>query len=61
MVLTHSLFSYWLPSHDKLIEGAMTPSAVAIPSPSISVHKETNDITDIVASAVPVTVSEAFD
>ncbi|PIL25280.1 hypothetical protein GSI_13169 [Ganoderma sinense ZZ0214-1] len=45
----------WFPSPDKLIEGAVTLSAVAVASPS-SVHNEleTNNITNIVASTVAV-------
>ena len=39
----------------------MTPSVVAIVLPSISVHKETNNITNIAAPAVSVAVSEAPD
>ncbi|KAM5544284.1 hypothetical protein V8D89_001944 [Ganoderma adspersum] len=50
----------WFPSPDKLIEGVPAPSAVAIASPSISVHNETNNITNIVAPTVAVAaVAEA--
>ena len=52
--------SRWFPSPDKLIEGVPAPSAVAIASPSISVHNETNNITNIVAPTVAVAaVAEA--
>ena len=54
------LSSRWFPSPDKLIEGVPAPSAVAIASPSISVHNETNNITNIVAPTVAVAaVAEA--
>ena len=52
--------SRWFPSPDKLLEGAATPSALAVASPSISVHNETNNITNIVAPTVAVAaVAEA--
>ena len=60
-MLTHPLFSRWFSSPDKLIEGGKTPSAVAIASPSISVHNETNNITNILAPAVAVAASEGSD
>ncbi|PIL25353.1 hypothetical protein GSI_13242 [Ganoderma sinense ZZ0214-1] len=47
----------WLtfPSPDKLIEPASNPKAIApIASPSISVHNETNNITNLVAPTVAV-------
>ena len=47
-VLTRVMPSRWFPSPDKLIEGVPAPSAVAIASPSISVHNETNNVTNIV-------------
>ena len=53
--------SRWFPSPDKLIEGGKAPSAVAIASPSISVHNETNNITNIIAPAVAVAASEGSD
>ena len=54
-MLTYFLLSRWFPSPDKLIEPASSPKAVAaIASPSISVHNETNNITNIVAPTVAV-------
>ncbi|KAM5544299.1 hypothetical protein V8D89_001967, partial [Ganoderma adspersum] len=45
----------WFPSPDKLIEPASNPKAIAaIAAPSISVHNETNNITNIVAPTVAV-------
>ena len=52
------LFSHWIPSSDKLIE-ASSPSALAIASPSLSIHNEINNVTNIIAPTVAVAVEES--
>ena len=47
--------SHWFPSPNKLIEPAEGSKAIAaIASPSISVHNETNNITNTLAPTVAV-------
>ena len=59
-MLTRFLLSRWFPSPDKLLEAAASPSALAVASPSISVHNQVNNITNIVAPTVAdATVAEA--
>ncbi len=53
-MLMRSPSSRWFASSDKLIEPAGGKAVAAIAAPSISVHNETNNITNIVAPTVAV-------